>query len=302
MRNLLLLFALLIPIFSLAQPWSADGICDFTDGQQWNNGGAKGCACTWYTISGTDTILNCAFGDCGQNALFECVYDCNGHNGFSTQSIPRQCDATASPICWFNGAGSQGELFCQGLALPIELTDFWGVSTEEGNELYWTTATEMNNDYFEISYSSDGIDFEVLTKVDGAGTSSQELNYRFIHMNPKIGVGYYKIKQVDYDGAFEEFTTIAINNDLIGNGKLFSNIYPNPSEGAFFFNYNGKKFGIPIFVEILDNTGKVVISGRVDKFNNSQAISFSLDGIDSGSYQVRISQGYNQEMRSLMKI
>ena len=80
MKNLLLVLGLLLSFNLMAQPWTSDGICDFTDGQQWNNGGAKGCACTWYSVVGTDTILNCAFGDCGQNALLECVYDCNGHN------------------------------------------------------------------------------------------------------------------------------------------------------------------------------------------------------------------------------
>ena len=102
------LLFLLLPLATFAQPWSPSGTCDFTDQTQWNNGGAKGCACTWYDAQGN---LNCAFGDCGQNALFECVYDCNGHNGYATDQAPRQCDATATPLCWYNGGGGNAESY-----------------------------------------------------------------------------------------------------------------------------------------------------------------------------------------------
>jgi hypothetical protein len=287
---------------SLAQPWSADGICDFTDGVQWNNGGAKGCACTWYTVSGTDTILNCAFGDCGQNALFECVYDCNGHNGFATNSIPRQCDATASPICWFNGAGSAGQLFCEGLALPIELYEFGGVSVDGNNELYWITASELDNDYFTVSHSHGSEAFEVIGTIDGAGTTVEEQNYRFIHVSPPRGVNYYRLTQVDYNGDSKEYYIISIKNIKDTSGDLFSKIYPNPSDDMFYFNYNGNKTNIPIEVSIVDNMGNVVLDGIVESFNNTQGISFKMDTVDKGIYQVILKQGETVEIKKVTVI
>ena len=84
--------------------------------------------------------------------------------------------------------------------LPIEMGDFWGESTTEGNILNWTTITELDNDYFNLSYSQNGVDFIDLTQIKGAGSSQSPKNYRFIHTSPPVGIGYYKVTQVDYSG------------------------------------------------------------------------------------------------------
>jgi hypothetical protein len=286
---------------TLAQPWTSNSVCDLTNGTQWNNGGATPCACTWYSVNGSDTILNCAYGDCGQSDLFECVYDCNGHNGNPTDMVPRTCDATASPICWYQGAGSTaGADFCAGIALSIELVDFWGVSVGSNNELYWSTSSEIDNDYFEISYSTEGYNFEVLTNVNGSGNSSQLLNYRFIHTNPKIGVGYYKIKQVDYNGESEEFPIISINNNIINTPYIFTDVYPNPSSNIFYFNYTGKLFNQPITIRLMNSVGSVLLDGVIEKFNDSQSIPFKLMGISKGYYVIEIIQGEHRETKKIM--
>jgi len=213
MKNFIYLI-LLLTFNAYGQPWSPSGTCDFTDGQQWNNGGAKGCACTWYNVSGTDTILNCAFGDCGQNALYECVYDCNGHNGYATDMIQRQCDGTANPVCWFNGAGSAGELFCQGLALPIELIEFKGEAMDGYNKLTWVTASEYNASHYSIQQSTDGENFMTFAFLPAAGNSTMTLHYNAMHLNPENKVNYYRLVQYDFDGRFEVFETIAIDNRI----------------------------------------------------------------------------------------
>jgi hypothetical protein len=294
----LLLLTLLTSTLSYAQPWSPSGTCDFTDQTQWNNGGAKGCACTWYDSEGN---LNCAFGDCGQNALYECVYDCNGHNGYATDQTPRQCDATASPYCWYNGGGGNaGELYCQGITLPIELLDFWGQSTENYNEIHWETNSELDNDYFIISYSSNGVEFNELIRVDGAGTTTTPQSYYFRHGNPIYGTSYYKLTQVDYNGESEEFPVIAINNKKMDSQYVFSDVYPNPSSDIFYFNYNGNSLNETIYVKVTNLLGKTVLTGSVDKYNNSQAIPFKLIGVEKGNYFIEIKKGEHTETKKLM--
>ena len=297
MKRLLLLI-LLTSTLSYAQPWSPSGTCDFTDQTQWNNGGAKGCACTWYDSEGN---LNCAFGDCGQNALYECLYDCNGHNGYATDQTPRQCDATASPYCWYNGGGGNaGELYCQGITLPIELLDFWGQSTENYNEIHWETNSELDNDYFIISYSSNGVEFNELIRVDGAGTTTTPQSYYFRHGNPIYGTSYYKLTQVDYNGESEEFPVIAINNKKMDSQYVFSDVYPNPSSDIFYFNYNGNSLNETIYVKVTNLLGKTVLTGSVDKYNNSQAIPFKLIGVEKGNYFIEIKKGEHTETKKLM--
>ena len=100
MKNIFLLLLIFISNISLSQPWTADGICDFTSGQQWNSSPSIPCACTWLSLNATnDTVINCAFGDCGQSDFLECLYDCNGHNGNTTDQIQRSCTG-ADPLCW----------------------------------------------------------------------------------------------------------------------------------------------------------------------------------------------------------
>jgi hypothetical protein len=207
------LLFLLLPLATLAQPWSSDGICDFIDQQQWNNGGAKGCACTWYSTDGMDTTLNCAFGDCGQSDLLECVYDCNGHNGNATDQIPRQCDATADPICWFNGGGaSAGEEFCLGIALPVELIELKGFPKENTNIIKWSTATEYNVSHFTIERSYDGINYEHVATLIASGFTTINSNYRVIDLVPYAGISYYKLTEYDFDGYLEILGVVAVNN------------------------------------------------------------------------------------------
>jgi len=207
-----LLIILLWASQTLAQPWSPSGTCDFTDQQQWNNGGAKGCACTWRSIENGEVTLNCAFGDCGQNALYECVYDCNGHNGYATDMIPRQCDGTANPLCWYNGSGSAGELYCQGIALPVEFLELKGFPQGSTNVIKWSTASEYNVSHFIVERSLDGLTFEYVATLLASGFTTLESHYRVIDLAPNNGITYYKLIEYDFDGYIEVLGVIAIEN------------------------------------------------------------------------------------------
>lgn len=282
------LVMLFLSVLCYSQPWSPSGTCDFADNQQWNNGGAKGCACTWYDADGN---LNCAFGDCGQNALYECVYDCNGHNGYATDQTPRQCDATATPYCWYNGGGGNaGELYCQNIALPIELIEFWGLAYENYNEIHWKTASEFENSHFTISHSSNGYDFIEIIQVDGAGSTTIPQSYYFRHVDQFKGVNYYVLKQFDYNGEYKVYPAIMVNSWNSNSTEVFSDISPNPTNGSFFFYYGGKDLGTAINIKIIDLVGNTVTEGVIDKFNNSQAIQFDLQGLSKGNYLVEITQ------------
>ena len=68
----------------------------------------------------------------------------------------------------------------------------------------------MNNDYFTILKSYDGYEWEELKRVEGAGNSNSKLFYRTEDDNPKKGVQYYKLRQTDYDGNWEEFDIVSV--------------------------------------------------------------------------------------------
>lgn len=93
--------------------------------------------------------------------------------------------------------------------LPIELVEFGGRYFNSGIKLYWTTATEINNDYFIIYKSYDGINYFEYIKIPGRGNSNAITNYQHIDYYVCDSLVYYKLAQVDYDGTKVEFDPIA---------------------------------------------------------------------------------------------
>ena len=104
--------------------------------------------------------------------------------------------------------------------LPIELLYFSGVEYGSVNNLYWSTASEDNNDYFNIEKSTDGEVWTVICKLKGAGNSINKLNYSFLDDNVERTVNYYKLKQTDYDGKFKYSEIISIDNRNISKSKM----------------------------------------------------------------------------------
>ena len=94
--------------------------------------------------------------------------------------------------------------------LPIELTMLYGVCAEETIELHWQTMSETNCNYFAILRSYDGVVFEEIETVFGAGTTTEVNNYSYNDNVEYSGVVYYKLRQYDYDGVYSESKVIAV--------------------------------------------------------------------------------------------
>ena len=94
--------------------------------------------------------------------------------------------------------------------LPVSLISFNVTKTEYGHMLKWQTATEVNNDYFSIQRSINGIDFEEIGVVKGNGNSSDLLSYDYEDLYPNTGVNYYRLVQYDFDGQSNLSALVAI--------------------------------------------------------------------------------------------
>ena len=96
--------------------------------------------------------------------------------------------------------------------LPIELIDFIGYSTNGINRLEWSVASEIDNDYYVIEKSLDGLKWSVIDKIDGYGTTTSQQNYYTFDNNTESELNYYKLSQVDFNGSKTELKIIAIDN------------------------------------------------------------------------------------------
>lgn len=117
--------------------------------------------------------------------------------------------------------------------LPIELVDFTASPiNNEMVQLDWQTASEMNNDYFTVERSSDGNFWTPITRVDGAGNSTELLDYTMNDENPLVGLSYYRLKQTDFNGDFiySKIRAVQINKNETTDDLIF--MYPNPTQGV----------------------------------------------------------------------
>ncbi len=120
--------------------------------------------------------------------------------------------------------------------LPIELVS-WTVKWLNNNKtqaiLNWTTASEINSDYFEIQHTNDLSSWIVTGSIQASGNSSSTVNYEDIDNNPYSKITYYRLKHVDYDGSFTFSNILALTKD---NTVIeIINIYPNPAENIIWF-------------------------------------------------------------------
>jgi len=97
-------------------------------------------------------------------------------------------------------------------SLPIELLYFNGVAYGRVNNLYWSTVSENNNDYFNIEKTIDGSDWNPIVTIEGAGNSNNQLYYSFVDEDVESIINYYRLKQTDYDGNFKYSDIISIDN------------------------------------------------------------------------------------------
>lgn len=139
--------------------------------------------------------------------------------------------------------------------LPITLLKFEANCSQGIIKIDWTTSSEINNDYFIIEKSVDAVNFESVGTVSGNGNSSSIVNYTLIDDGSIEGVAYYRLKQIDFDGAFEYLGIITANCEK--NERLY--IYPNPFENKLTIQLFASSQS-PISVEIHDYLGRIVSS------------------------------------------
>lgn len=98
---------------------------------------------------------------------------------------------------------------------PVDLTKFNANQDKNGISLVWETAMENSNSHFELYRSCDGNNFTRIHKTQGADNSTSIKNYNYQDIDACNGVNYYKLAQVDFNGAKTEYGPIAINNNLV---------------------------------------------------------------------------------------
>ena len=173
--------------------------------------------------------------------------------------------------------------------LPTDLVYFTAEKKQQGVVLDWATASEVNNDKFQIEESNNGHDYEVIGEVQGQGTHSGFQNYSYSMKSLPSGTSYYRLKQIDYDGRYEYSDVVSINHHL--ENEQIRVFYPNPTtSGVVNMEYNSISDN-KISISVFDMAGNVVSSPKQTTSIGENIMSIDVSGLNHGLYIVEIMDG-----------
>jgi len=168
-----------------------------------------------------------------------------------------------------------GTIDNQSNTLPIELVSFDLLKQDEGVQLNWVTASELNNSGFEIQRSKDVEEWEVLGFVEGAGISNSIKTYSFIDKTPLVA-NYYRLKQIDFDGSFVFSPTKYINIDR----SITISLYPNPTTQSICISGVAPERVSKIY--LFNNMGRLI------KTYSPNTSKINMESYTLGVYYLRI--------------
>ncbi len=189
-------------------------------------------------------------------------------------------------------------------ALPVELTSFTSTVNENKVTLKWTTATEVNNYGFEIQrllVNSQRSAWENIGFVQGNGNSNSPKNYTFID-EPSGGKEFrYRLKQIDFNGAFEYSEIVDAILENVSEFKLDQN-FPNPFNPSTKISYT-----IPIKTNVKLHVYNLLAQMVAELANGIQEagryeVTFDGNNLPSGVYFYKLEAGNYAEVKKLLLV
>jgi hypothetical protein len=185
--------------------------------------------------------------------------------------------------------------------LPVSLKSFSGFYKDQKVTLSWTTATEVNNDHFEIQRSTDGMNFTTIATVNGNGNSSVDISYNAVDKDVPAGLNiiYYKLSQFDFDGKSETFDPIAVHiaEDRLGVYEVM----PNPFTSTIHLDYYTFQ-PQAVTITMLNYSGQIVVTKIIECQRGLTPIDLTnLEGLPAGVYFIILSDDKKQKLTRIIK-
>jgi hypothetical protein len=168
--------------------------------------------------------------------------------------------------------------------LPVEFLSFQADRMDEMVDVKWATATEQHSDHYVIERSPDGVDFAPIGTIAAAGASQHRIDYRFLDAFPLRGANYYRLRQVDTDGAYE-FTSVAVV--FMGQETSVPVVFPNPTADLLNVSFTMPIDGTAYF-QVIDASGRVVRDRDMDLERGPRTVPVNLNGLSNGPYVLRV--------------
>ena len=183
-----------------------------------------------------------------------------------------------------NSSNNTSELVCITAPLPIELVAFNASPINNLSVLTeWTTATEINNDYYIVERSKDNKEWEYIGTLDAAGNSSTTLNYQLEDKTPYQGTSYYRLKQTDFNGDFKYYGPVPVRLE----GIDIISLYPNPAIDHIDYSVVSSVED-NVSITLIDVLGRKIINESQEIKIGQNKLSINISGFPVGIYMLRL--------------
>ena len=167
--------------------------------------------------------------------------------------------------------------------VPVELASFSAQLVDEKIILNWTTASELNNQGFEIEHSFDNENFDKIGFVPGFGTTTELKSYSFIISDVATGMIYYRLKQLDFDGTSTIYNSVEVDGPVPDSFVLNQN-HPNPFNPSTTIS-----FSLPVEsnvnIKLFNMLGQEVAQITEKDFQSgNHNVEFNAANLSSGAY------------------
>jgi subtilisin-like proprotein convertase family protein len=174
-----------------------------------------------------------------------------------------------------------------GVGLPVTLVSFAGNVEEAHNHIQWTTASELNNDHFELESSVDGKNFTTLATISGHGTTTETHQYSFNDYKYNMPSTYYRLKQVDFDGKSTTTNMIVLTRTSNVSTSAVVSVYPNPTNDITTLSIDVQENTEAMYT-IHDISGKIVSEGAINCIAGMNNTTIQTGDLADGMYIVDV--------------
>jgi hypothetical protein len=217
-------------------------------------------------------------------------------SGVVSVNISNECETrnvtlgvSLSSCLFYHGGSNDGFSVTTtvNIPLPVELVSFDARVEDNTVQLNWITASEVNNNFFEVEKSKDGTDFFAIEKIPGSGTTNQRNTYYAVDESPFSGVSYYRLTQTDFDGtkSYSKIITVHVHGGIAEPLKM----YPNPIHNGdvLHFEYYAE-LEETVKISVVDAFGKMLETHSVKLKTGSNTISLTPDFKAHGVYVIHL--------------
>lgn len=194
--------------------------------------------------------------------------------------------AIANPANWTTSNTRVDPSSSLTITLPVSLTALNASKRGKTAIVKWSTATESGNSHFVVERSQDGLAFNEVGRISGAGDSQTAINYNFSDQAPATGENYYRLRQVDLTGASTLFGPV-----LVSFASEGLTAFPNPVGDRLFVSGPSENSR----TTILDLNGRVLSSKLVS------GDGIATDALAPGTYLLRVENAAGIETLRFVK-